>query len=297
MTYREAVRETAGQLRAAGIENETAESLFLLEFACGMERKDYLLSQMEEMPPEQWERYRAAAAKRCGHIPLQHLTGEQEFMGLPFTVNRHVLIPRQDTEVLVEEALKILRSGWPQEQELQPDGQASGEAAQEKLRVLDLCTGSGCIAVSLKALCPQIQVSAADLSADALSVARENAQRNHTEIHFVQSDLFADISGCFQMIVSNPPYIPSREIPALMPEVREHEPLLALDGGADGLGFYRRIIAEGVGHLESGGWLLFEIGYDQGEAVSACMRAYDFTEIEVVRDLAGLDRVVKGRRK
>ena len=119
-------------------------------------------------------------------------------MGLPFTVNRHVLIPRQDTEVLVEEALKILRSGWPQEQELQPDGQASGEAAQEKLRVLDLCTGSGCIAVSLKALCPQIQVSAADLSADALSVRGENAQRNHTGIHFVQSDLFADISGVFR---------------------------------------------------------------------------------------------------
>ena len=99
------------------------------------------------------------------------------------------------------------------------------------------------------------------------------------------------------MIVSNPPYIPSREIPALMPEVREHEPLLALDGGADGLDFYRRIIAEGVGHLEPGGWLLFEIGYDQGEAVSACMRAYGFTEIEVVRDLAGLDRVVKGKEK
>lgn len=280
MTYREAAGRIAGLLREAGIENETAESMFLMEFACGADRGFYLLHQMDEMPGEQWEKYRDAAAKRCRRIPLQHLTGEQEFMGLPFLVNEHVLIPRQDTEILAEEAIKILK-----------DDCGSGK------KILDLCTGSGCIAVSLKTFCPETDVTACDISPEALAVAGRNAEYNHVEVEFLESDLFSGISGHFQMIVSNPPYIPSSVIPELMPEVRDHEPVRALDGGADGLYFYRKIIEECGDYLMPGGWLLFEIGYDQGAAVSEYMREHQFKDIEVIRDLAGLDRVVKGRRE
>lgn len=298
MTYREAVRRAAEQLKYAGIENEMAESMFLLEFACKTDRNFYLLHQMEEMEAGQWEMYQAAVKKRCKRIPLQHLTGEQEFMGLPFWVNSHVLIPRQDTEILVEEALKLLKQ--EENRRRAPGGEPADSAVEEnnrKLSVLDLCTGSGCIAVSLKAFCPEMAVTACDISGEALMLARRNAERNHTEIRFLESDLFSGITGRFGMIVSNPPYIPSGEIPGLMPEVRDHEPLTALDGGADGLYFYRKIIEESAGYLFPGGWLMFEIGYDQGEAVSRCMREHHFTETEVVRDLAGLDRVVKGRRE
>ena len=276
MTYREAVRETAGQLRAAGIENETAESLFLLEFACGMERKDYLLSKMEEMPPEQWERYRAAAAKRCGHIPLQHLTGEQEFMGLPFTVNRHVLIPRQDTEVLVEEALKRAKSG---------------------MKILDMCTGSGCILLSVLSNCPSVMGTGVDLSEKALETARKNAADLKIKAEFLHSDLFKQVEGSFDLILSNPPYIRTDVIPTLMPEVRDHEPWMALDGKEDGLYFYRKILEQAGAYLIPGGWLCFEIGYDQGEDLRALMQRQGLEQIEIVKDLAGLDRVAVGRKK
>lgn len=285
MTYREAARRIADQLKGAEIENESAESMFLMEYACGINRSFYLLHQMEEIPEEQWERYRDMARERCRHIPLQHLTGEQEFMGLSFLVNGHVLIPRQDTEILVEEALKILKGDL-----------MSGREGQQG-KILDLCTGSGCIAVSLKSFCPDFSVTACDISGEALAVAQENAKRNQTEIRFVESDLFSGISGIYDMIVSNPPYIPRDVIPTLMPEVREHEPVLALDGGTDGLDFYRKIISESPEYLARGGWLLFEIGYDQGKAVSGCMREHHFRDIEIIRDLAGLDRVVKGRRE
>lgn len=285
MTYREAARRIADQLKGAGIENESAESMFLMEYACGVSRSFYLLHQMEEMPETQWERYREAARKRCRHIPLQHLTGEQEFMGIPFLVNEHVLIPRQDTEILVEEALKIVNR----------DSDSGGNGRRRN--VLDLCTGSGCIAVSLKAFRRDLSVTACDISREALAVARENAKRNQTEIQFVASDLFSGISGNYDMIVSNPPYIPREVIPTLMPEVREHEPVLALDGGPDGLEFYRKIVYNSQEYLTAGGWLLLEIGYDQGKAVSGYMRENYFRDIEVIRDLAGLDRVVKGRRE
>ncbi|MCD8108812.1 MAG: peptide chain release factor N(5)-glutamine methyltransferase, partial [Clostridiales bacterium] len=238
-----------------------------------------LLNKTDEMPPEQYPVFRDLLEKRCRRIPLQYLTGEQEFMGLPFFVDGHVLIPRQDTELLVEEALRLLK-----------------DTEKQKMRVLDLCTGSGCIAVSLKKFCPEIAVTASDISAEALCMARKNAERNDMDVLFVRSDLFSDLTGRFHMIVSNPPYIPTDIIPTLMPEVRIHEPWQALDGSADGLFFYRKILEEADRYLFPGGRLLFEIGYDQGGAVSELMREKGYTEIEAVPDLQGLDRVVKGRR-
>lgn len=276
MTYREARMEAARRLANANIENESAESWFLMEFVCEISRSFYLLHEQDVMPEDQEHAFFEMTEKRCSHIPLQYLTGEQEFMGLPFQVNENVLIPRQDTEVLVEEALKVISDGN---------------------MVLDMCTGSGCIAVSIQFLCPGAEVIGCDVSAGALEVARENGKRNNVSVKFIDSDLFSNIEGRYDVIVSNPPYIPSDVIPTLMPEVRDFEPVSALDGRSDGLFFYRRIVEESSNYLVPGGYLLFEIGYDQGDDVSLLMKKNGFYEIEVVPDLAGLDRVVKGRRK
>ncbi|MCC8081004.1 MAG: peptide chain release factor N(5)-glutamine methyltransferase [Lachnospiraceae bacterium] len=278
-TYRNARLRAADQLRKAGIENEISESEFLLEYACGIDLNFYLLHQRDEMPREQRLIFDELLEKRCYRIPLQYLTGEQEFMGLPFFVDEHVLIPRQDTELLVEEALRILK-----------------DTEKHQMRVLDLCTGSGCIAVSLKKFCPGAEVTGSDISEESLCLARKNAERNDVNVRFDRSDLFSDLTGRFHMIVSNPPYIPTDIIPTLMPEVRDYEPRAALDGSADGLFFYREILAEADRYLFPGGCLLFEIGCDQGRAVSTLMREKGYTGIEVVPDLQGLDRVVKGRR-
>ena len=162
--------------------------------------------------------------------------------------------------------------------------------------VLDLCTGSGCIGISIQSFCPETKVTAADISEDALKVAKYNALQNQVLVNFVHSNLFSEISGTFDLIVSNPPYIPSKVIDTLMPEVRDHEPMGALDGKEDGLYFYRRITEESVAHLKDGGYLLYEIGHDQAEAVSGFMKEQGFYDIKVICDLAGLDRVVRGRR-
>ena len=199
-------------------------------------------------------------------------------MGLTFAVNEHVLIPRQDTEILVEDVLKELHDG---------------------MRELDLCTGSGCILLSLLHYSNACEGLGVDLSADALEVAEQNAETlldavNADRVHFLQSDLFDKVEGKFEIIVSNPPYIASAEVEKLMPVVRDHEPRMALDGTEDGLHFYRRIIEEAGKHLVSSGMLFFEIGYDQGQAVSELMRTEGYREVQVVQDYAGLDRVVFG---
>ncbi len=273
MNYGEALKSGAEYLRSRDIADAEYDAWYLLEFAGHISRAEYLLRRTEKMPKEVYIRYEELLRERGKRIPLQHLTGEQEFMGLSFTVNDRVLIPRQDTELLAEEALKRLRPG---------------------ARVLDLCTGSGCIAISLKKIRADLDVTASDLSGQALEIARENAKRLMTDIDFVQSDLLEELSGTFDMIVSNPPYIPTKTIDTLMEEVRFHDPKMALDGGADGLFFYRRIIAESKSHITLGGWLIFEIGHDQGETVSHMMMEGSYTGVRVIKDLSGLDRVVVG---
>ena len=228
------------------------------------------------MPAEEWERYCELAEKRLARVPLQHLTGEQEFMGLPFRVTPDVLIPRQDTEHLVEEAL----------------------ACCEGRRVLDMCTGSGCIAISIARLGKPASVTGADISEAALAVAGDNAARLGADVAWVKSDMFAGIDGEFDVIVSNPPYIPPEQIEGLEPEVKDHEPRLALYGGEDGLDYYRTLVTEGAKHLrparngEEGGILIVEIGFDQGVSVPALFREAGFTGVRVRKDYAGLDRVV-----
>ena len=278
MTYRECYEQGCRTLQAAGIEEAALDARLLLEAVCGTDRNDLLVHGEQPVAPEAEEKYLNWIRQRAEHIPLQQLTGEQGFMGLTFNVNEHVLIPRQDTEILVEEVLKELHDG---------------------MRVLDMCTGSGCILLSLLHYSNDCEGLGVDLSAEALEVAGRNVLKVLTpekaeHAHFLQSDLFEKVGGKFEIIVSNPPYIASAEVEKLMPEVRDHEPRMALDGTEDGLYFYRRIIEEAGKHLVSSGMLFFEIGYDQGQAVSELMRTEGYCEVQVVQDYAGLDRVVFG---
>lgn len=274
MTYRELYGKGCAALEAAGVEEAALDARLLIEYVCDTTRNDLLVHGERLIEREQEEKYRQLIAKRASRIPLQHLTGNQDFMGLTFRVNEHVLIPRQDTEILVEEVLKELHDG---------------------MRILDMCTGSGCILISLLHYSNDCKGVGADISEDALAVARENAERLlYGGAVFVRSDLFENVEGKYDFIVSNPPYIRSDVIPTLMPEVKDHEPVQALDGAEDGLYFYRRIVSEGRAYLVRGGKLYFEIGHDQAEAVSELMRDAGFLEITVVKDYAGLDRVVYG---
>ena len=278
MTYRECYEQGCRTLQAAGIEEATLDARLLLEAVCGTDRNDLLAHGEQPVMSQAEEKYLNWIRQRAEHIPLQQLTGEQDFMGLTFSVNEHVLIPRQDTEILVEEVLKELH---------------------DRMRILDMCTGSGCILLSLLHYSNDCEGLGVDLSAEALEVAGRNVLKVLTpekaeHAHFLQSDLFEKVKGKFEIIVSNPPYIASAEIEKLMPEVRDREPRMALDGTEDGLHFYRRIIKEAGKHLVNSGMLFFEIGYDQGQAVSELMRAQGYREVQVVQDYAGLDRVVLG---
>lgn len=278
MTYRECYEQGCRTLQAAGIEEATLDARLLLEAVCGTDRNDLLVHGEQPVMPQAEEKYLHWIRQRAEHIPLQQLTGEQDFMGLTFSVNEHVLIPRQDTEILVEEVLKELH---------------------DRMRILDMCTGSGCILLSLLHYSNDCEGLGVDLSAEALEVAGRNVLKVLTpekaeHAHFLQSDLFEKVEGKFEIIVSNPPYIASAKVDKLMPEVRDHEPRMALDGTEDGLHFYRRIIKEAGKHLVNSGMLFFEIGYDQGQALSELMRAGGYREVQVVQDYAGLDRVVLG---
>ena len=278
MTYRECYEQGCRTLQAAGIEEAILDARLLLEAVCGTDRNDLLVHGEQPVAPQAEEKYLKWIRQRAEHIPLQQLTGEQDFMGLTFSVNEHVLIPRQDTEILVEEVLKELHDG---------------------MHVLDMCTGSGCILLSLMHYSNDCEGLGVDLSAEALEVAERNVLKVLTpekaeHVQFLQSDLFEKLEDKFEIIVSNPPYIASAEVEKLMPEVRDHEPRMALDGTEDGLYFYRRIIKEAGKHLVSSGMLFFEIGYDQGQAVSELMRTQGYREVQVVQDYAGLDRVVFG---
>ena len=288
-SFWETQKAAARLFDACGIADAETDAWYLMEYVTGMNRTKYLLERQSRMEVSLQERYLALVRRRAGHIPLQYLTGVQEFMGYTFRVNRHVLIPRQDTELLTEEAVKVLRK---RERDVS-DG--TGEKTAQ-IKALDLCTGSGCIAVSLKKLCPDVSVTASDLSEEALETARGNGRMLGADVTWVKSDLFQNIEGTYDLIVSNPPYIRTDVIEELSEEVRLYEPRMALDGHEDGLYFYRRIAKDAAAFLEPGGRLMLEIGYDQGKEAAGLLAQNGFEGIKVLRDLAGLDRVVTGRR-
>ncbi len=274
MTYREAVEFGTKSLTDAGVPDAALDAWYLLQMVCKIERSYYYVHGEEDITQDAQKEYEIAVQKRAEHIPLQYIIGEQEFMGLRFKVNSNVLIPRQDTETLVEQVLKIVKPG---------------------MKVLDLCTGSGCVLISVLKNALELTGMGSDISKTALLVAKENAKLHEVDAEWVRSDLFDNITETFDVIMANPPYIPTGEILSLMPEVRDFEPENALDGGADGLDFYRKITEQVKDYLNPGGYVYMEIGYDQGEAVSELMRNAGFTEVEVIKDLARNDRVVKGK--
>lgn len=300
--YEQAYNWGTEQLREAEIAEAELDARLLLEYVCGTDRNTLLVHGDREVTAEENENYVNLISGRKKHIPLQHLTGVQEFMGLEFYVNQDVLIPRQDTEILVEEAMRRLHDG---------------------MRILDMCTGSGCILLSLLYYSNDCTGIGVDISEKALITAGHNAEKigarkkaeegKELRALFLQGNLFEALEcgngaegavaegvragyGPFEMIVSNPPYIRRDAVDTLMPEVKEHEPLLALDGKEDGLYFYREILKQAGDYLARGGELFFEIGYDQGPAVKELMENAGFREVEVIQDYAGLDRVVCGVR-
>lgn len=269
-------------LKEAGITDANIDASLIMQHLLGVDKDHILAHGTDGIGEDKEEEYLKLIDIRKSHVPLQHITGHQEFMGLDFAVNEHVLIPRQDTECLVEEAMIV---------------------TEDKMRVLDLCTGSGCILISLLRYKNDIEGVGTDISGEALEIAEKNAEQNGVEAVFLKGDLYGALKGSseaekrFDIIISNPPYIKSGVIGTLMEEVRGHEPLKALDGGEDGLDLYRRIIEGADAYLVPGGWILFEIGYDQGKAVSELLEDKGFADVGVVRDIAGLDRVVKGRKR
>ena len=289
MTLREAYEYGQKQLQLAGIDDADLDAWYLLEFVTGISRTMYYVKMQDKILPEQEKQYREFIETRASHIPLQHITGVQEFMGLEFIVNEHVLVPRQDTEVLVESVLEVLEPG---------------------MKVLDMCTGSGCILISLMKLYGTSQAETTgevtedekmlcgvgvDISEEALKVAKANGEKIGVKAEFIQSDLFENVRGEYDVIVSNPPYIRTAVIEELKEEVKCHDPFIALDGKEDGLYFYRKIVEKSLEYLSDGGRLLFEIGHDQGEEVKKLMEQAGFTGVTVKKDLAGLDRVVLGK--
>lgn len=267
---------TKGYLAEKGVENPRLEAEWMLCEALSLDRVGLYLNFDKPLSEAELAAFRGMVSRRGKREPLQYILGTQEFMGLEFQVTPAVLIPRHDTEVLVTEAVKR--------------GAAAGS-------ILDIGTGSGCVAIALAKSLPDAEVCSVDVSGDALAVARGNAERNGATVHFFHGSLFEPFAGRhFDMVISNPPYIPNHELATLQHEVRGFEPMGALDGGADGLDFYRRITADAPGHLNPGGWLLFEVGAGQAPRVLGLLKSGGFTEETFTQtDPAGIERVVGGR--
>ncbi len=251
---------------------DQSDAMLLMEYVSGHSRSEIRMRYGESIPEDVAERFDELLEFRRQHIPVQYITGQQNFMGFELSVTPDVLIPRPETELLAERVIH----------------------ACEGKDVLDLCTGSGCIAIAVRCLGKAGSVSASDISEKALAVAAKNAKAHDAEIEFRQGDLFEAWNQIrFDIIVSNPPYIPTAEIAGLMPEVREYEPHLALDGTEDGLQFYRRIAAECRQYLNPGGRVFLEIGCEQGKDVAELFRKAGFANVQVYQDYAGLDRMVE----
>lgn len=267
---------TKGYLAEKGVENPRLEAEWMLCEALSLDRVGLYLNFDKPLSEGELASYRGMVGRRGKREPLQYILGSQEFMGLDFVVTPAVLIPRHDTEVLVEEGVK------------------RGADARS---ILDIGTGSGCVAIALARALPESVIASVDISEEALAVARDNAERHGVMVEFCRGSLLEPFQGrCFDMIVSNPPYIPAAELATLQQEVRGFEPMTALDGGRDGLDFYRRIVESAPRHLHPGGWLLFEVGAGQAPEVLGLLRAGGFAGDCFTRtDPAGIERVVGGR--
>lgn len=294
MKTRILVKEGEYQLSKAFCMDPKIDAQELYCYLTGLDKVSLFLKAEEEVDPETEEKYMELIRRRGERIPLQHITGVQEFMGYTFKVNPHVLIPRQDTETLVTEAAKTIQS-TPREK-LSFFEKLKG---RKEWDVLDLCCGSGAVGISLAKICSNVKVTATDISAEAVETAEANAEDLRVKVRFLTGDMFEPVKGRkFDMIVSNPPYIRTNMISILQEEVKDHEPLNALDGGRDGLDFYRTIVEKAADFLKPEGFLLVEIGHDQGEDLRKMLKdSGKYSPAVVIKDLPGRDRVVKCKLK
>lgn len=261
-------------LSKAAVDNSEYDARILLEAVLKVDRSYIIINKDQEVNKAVEAAYMTFIKERASRYPLQYILGYVEFYGYNFLVKEGVLIPRQDTEIIVEEVIAHTNT---------------------EDRVLDMCTGSGCIGITI-AKETGVKVDLVDISDAAIEVATDNNKALAANCHIIKSDLFDDINGIYDIIVSNPPYIRSEVIPTLMEEVKDYEPILALDGYEDGLYFYRRIIEESTMHLTADGYIFFEIGCDQGEEVKDILKNAEYIDITVVKDLAGLDRLIYAHR-
>ncbi len=276
MIYSDAYKIALERLKEAGVPEYQLDARLLLEYVCDTDYNTLLVHGDRAVSPEEEKKYNELIEKRASRIPLAYIVGHQEFMGLDFTVNSNVLVPNQDTETLAEEALRELSDG---------------------MRFMDLCTGSGCVALSILHYTNDTSCVMTDISDKAIEVATKNSKNLglSDRAKIIKTDLFPEgDKEKFDMIVSNPPYIRTSVIDTLPPEVASGEPYIALNGGDDGLVFYRRIVDEACNWLYKSGWLMMEIGYDQGQDVADLMKSAGYHEVEVIKDLGGNDRVVRG---
>ncbi len=278
-TVREVLSWTRGYFEQAGIVQPRLEAEILLAHALEVERIHLYLSPDKPLTSDERAKFRTFVQQRRAGTPLQHLIGEVSFFGLRFKVRRDALIPRGETEQLLDRTLKLV-------------------ARDEEARCLDLGTGSGVLAVCLARYLPHATVVAVDISPEALRLARENAELNGVadRITLIESNWFAGVSGAFDVIVSNPPYVETGAVDGLAVEVREHEPRVALDGGADGIEEIRAVVSGAGAHLAPGGRLLLEIGHGQGERVCALLAQAGLADAAIEPDLAGLERFALARR-
>mgnify|MGYP002590249890 FL=1 len=280
ITYNDLYLEIRRQLRAADSGDPTLEARELVAFACGKTKEELLRDNRLYVTPEVEARVRALVQRHLDGEPTAYLIGEWEFYGLPLDISRDVLIPRPDTEVLAGLAIDFVKT-------------------QGACRVLDLCAGSGCIGLAVASQCPESRVVLGELSEGALRICRQNIRRNGLSGRVVpmQMDALAPPPaqlGEFRCLVSNPPYIPAGDIPGLDPSVRDYEPHMALDGGADGLDFYRNLAREWKNALTVGGKIFLEVGIGQADDVLRLLRAQGFGDLEITKDLNGIPRVVHG---
>ena len=264
----------AKMLAQAGIDEAELDVRYILEYITGLNSAQYFINSEDIIEKDKAEEFFRLIERRSKRIPLSYVIGTRDFFGLTFKVDENVLIPEQETELLVEEVIKH----------------------SEGKSVLDMCTGSGCIAISIALFGKPSKVAASDISEKALEVARENAKSIKAgEISFIQGDMFENVTDKFDIIVSNPPYIETGEIDELMPEVRDYIPRLALDGDIDGLKFYRIISKEAVKKLNKNGRIFYEIGYNQSRAVASILLENGFTDVKIMKDYSGLDRIVMAK--
>jgi release factor glutamine methyltransferase len=278
MTYRQALTEGSARLQSGDIlfcDTPFLDASVLLAFAAELTREQLFARYPEQLPPGILDKFTTLIGKRLKGLPVSYIRNQKEFYGRDFYVDARVLVPRPDTECIIDKTLELT-------------------TGRENLKVLDLCTGSGCIAITLKLEDSRLKVTASDISADALDVAEANAEYLDADINFIKSDLFSSISGNFEIIVTNPPYVCSSETDGMV-QSGWPEPVLALDGGGDGLDLIREIVVNSLNYLSNNGYLLIEAGPEQAETIRALMQEAGFRDIEITTDLAGRNRITSGR--